>query len=180
MPFKPLRVLVLAVLSATLLSSCFKKDQTVPAEAPAPDQSLSVAAGEYVTVAYTGSLKDGKVFDSTSMPGRTSISFQMGKSPFLKKLEESMVGMKAGESKTVVLEPKDAYGEKYSPFEYSKEVFEGKLSGAKIGDVVNLGGMEVKILKIGTKTVEVGVPSPEPLAGETLKYEVAVEKIGTP
>lgn len=173
-----LRLLASFSVLVLALSSCGGDETETGSEnASQPKAESVVRWGDYVTVSYTGSLVDGKVFDSTSTPGRTPLSFQLGKSPLFKKVEEAIVGMKPGETRKIELKPSEAYGEKYQPFEYSKAVFGKDLAKSKEGDTVAVAGMSVKILKIRSDAVEVAVPSPEPLAGESLKYEVRLESV---
>ncbi|MBL0731240.1 MAG: FKBP-type peptidyl-prolyl cis-trans isomerase [Desulfosarcina sp.] len=64
-------------------------------------------AGDKVSVHYIGKLDDGSVFDSSMEP----IEFEIGKKTMLPSFENSLIGMKQSESKTITIPPGDAYGE---------------------------------------------------------------------
>ncbi len=69
-----------------------------------------VKEGSAVKVHYTGKLKDGSVFD-TSKDGEP-LDFKVGDGMVIKGFEAAILGMTAGESKTVTLGVEDAYGPK--------------------------------------------------------------------
>ena len=88
-----------------------------PASTPAtPDatQTGQVAkTGDTVAVNYTGKLADGTVFDSNVDPkfGHvTPFIFTLGAGQVIPGWDKGIVGMKVGETKTLVITPADAYG----------------------------------------------------------------------
>jgi hypothetical protein len=70
--------------------------------------ALTAKTGDTVKVDYTGKLADGTVFDSSI--GKTPIEFTIGSGEIIKGFDNAVLGMKVGQSKTVVLAPEDAYG----------------------------------------------------------------------
>lgn len=64
--------------------------------------------GDKVKVHYTGRLKDGTVFDTSVERG--PYEFAIGKSRIVPGFSEAVIGMKPGESKTVEIPAKEAYG----------------------------------------------------------------------
>ena len=66
-------------------------------------------AGDKVKVHYKGSLKDGKVFDSSE--GKDPLEFTIGQKMVVKGFENAIVGMASGEKKKICIQPKEAYGE---------------------------------------------------------------------
>lgn len=70
-----------------------------------------VADGSSVKVDYTGTFTDGEVFDSSKKPGRTPLPFTVGAKQMIKWFDAAVIGMNQWDTKTVTLEPKDAYGE---------------------------------------------------------------------
>lgn len=64
--------------------------------------------GDTVKVNYTGRLGDGTVFDTSV--NRHPLQFTLGKGQLIAGLEKAVLGMKAGEKKTVVIPAEEAYG----------------------------------------------------------------------
>lgn len=69
-----------------------------------------VKRGSWVKISYTGKLKDGKVFETNI--GNDPLEFKVGKGKVIKGFENAVMGMKAGEAKTVTIKPADGYGAK--------------------------------------------------------------------
>jgi len=66
-------------------------------------------AGDTVRIHYTGSLDDGQVFDSSE--GRDPLEFTLGSRQVIAGFDAAVDGMAVGESKSVAIEPGDAYGD---------------------------------------------------------------------
>ena len=83
----------------------------------------AVKMGDNVSIDYIGSL-NGKVFDTSidnvakennlSVPNKKykPIRFIVGKGRLIQGVEEGVIGMKVGESKTLTIPPEKAYGQK--------------------------------------------------------------------
>lgn len=65
--------------------------------------------GREVKVHYKGTFDDGTVFDSSYDRGET-IGFTIGAGEMIPGFDAAVQGMKVGETKTVTLEPDQAYG----------------------------------------------------------------------
>ncbi|WP_462324863.1 FKBP-type peptidyl-prolyl cis-trans isomerase [Desulfoplanes sp.] len=68
-----------------------------------------VENGLFVQVAYTGTLEDGQVFDTSE--GRDPLEVPMGGGQMIPGFEAALMGMELGEKKTFTLTPDEAYGE---------------------------------------------------------------------
>ena len=68
----------------------------------------AIQSGDTVSVHYTGKLENGEVFDSSS--GRRPLTFTVGCGQIIRGFDEAVVGMTAGEKKTVTIAPEMAYG----------------------------------------------------------------------
>ncbi|HAR45870.1 MAG TPA: peptidylprolyl isomerase [Nitrospiraceae bacterium] len=64
--------------------------------------------GDSVVVHYTGKLADGTVFDSSR--DRQPIQFKVGDGQVIPGVENAVVGMNAGDSKTAKIPSEEAYG----------------------------------------------------------------------
>jgi FKBP-type peptidyl-prolyl cis-trans isomerase 2 len=64
--------------------------------------------GDTVKVHYTGTLKDGTVFDSSL--NRQPLQFIIGQGQTIRGIEQAIVGMSPGECKTVEIAASEAYG----------------------------------------------------------------------
>jgi FKBP-type peptidyl-prolyl cis-trans isomerase 2 len=66
--------------------------------------------GDTVKVHYTGKLDNGEVFDTSKE--REPFEFKIGDEAVIPGFEKGVVGMGAGETKTIEISPEDAYGAK--------------------------------------------------------------------
>ncbi len=64
----------------------------------------TVENGVFVEVAYIGKLTNGTIFDNGT------VKFTVGSGQMIKGFDKGVVGMKIGESKDLVIPPKDGYG----------------------------------------------------------------------
>ncbi len=69
----------------------------------------TVEEGHTVVLHYTGTLADGKVFDS-SREG-SPMEVRIGAGQVVPGFESGIMGMEVGETRTFTIAPKDAYGE---------------------------------------------------------------------
>ena len=147
---------------------------------------LKAAIGDTVAVDYVGSFDDGKVFDTSSkseaekagLPLRDSyapLEFRIGAHQVIKGFENAVVGMKAGDEKTVRLPPSEAYGEKRSDLivEVPRGNFNGTVSEGKMVQAAN--GMAGTIVKVTDANVTIDFNSQ--MAGKTLNFKIILRKI---
>ena len=66
--------------------------------------------GDTVKVHYTGSLSDGRIFDSST--DRDPLEFTVGAHQVVPGFEDAVLGMSPGESKTAHLPADQAYGQR--------------------------------------------------------------------
>lgn len=136
-----------------------------------------VKKGDMICIHYTGKLEDGTVFDSTE--GHEPLQIKVGDGEFLKELEEGVVGMSPGESKTVHM------GQIYGPHN-EEMVFDFDRKRIPQGMEIVVGqrlqlhradGMPVKVTVVGVSEHSVTMDCNHPLAGKNLIYDVTLEKI---
>ncbi|MDR3519711.1 MAG: FKBP-type peptidyl-prolyl cis-trans isomerase [Candidatus Pacebacteria bacterium] len=84
---------------------------------PAPTENTTAGdvakTGDTVSMNYTGKLADGTVFDSNIDPKFGHVQpfvFTLGAGQVIPGWDTGIVGMKIGETKTLVIPPADAYG----------------------------------------------------------------------
>lgn len=73
-------------------------------------KTKAISKDDTIAVHYTGTLEDGSKFDSSHDRGET-LNFTVGAGQMIPGFDAGVVGMKIGETKTLVLEPTQAYGE---------------------------------------------------------------------
>lgn len=134
-----------------------------------------VKKGSEVSLQYTVFLENGKEVGSNV--GTAPVVFHEGDGKVLPGLEKAVIGMKAGQSKTVTLPPEQAYG-KVDPKavrEVDKKLVpkEARHAGARLLTQDAEGHphpVEVKAVK-GDKVL---IDFNHPLAGHTLKFDLKV------
>ena len=130
--------------------------------------------GDNVAVHYRGTLDDGSEFDSSE--GRDPLTFVVGSGQVIAGFDEAVRGLSVGESRTVRIEPEDAYGE------YTDEAIidfpaDSAPEGLQVGDAVTLGnGGRGTVLEITDEFVK--IDANHPLAGEALTFEIELVSIG--
>jgi len=140
----------------------------------------AAAIGDSVSVIYTGMFTNGSVFDSNV--NGTPITFTVGSHQVIMGFENALVGMKAGQTKTVHIPVELAYGP-YKP-EYihvinrtgslaTMELTEGAMLTYR-NPSTNTMSM-VKILNVTRDTVTVDGNSP--LAGEPLTFTIQLVSV---
>jgi peptidylprolyl isomerase len=80
---------------------------------PKEDAMVQAKHGDTVAVNYTGALNDGTVFETSD--GSEPLSFRIGGNELippvpLRVVEQTVIGMEAGESRTVRVPAHEAYG----------------------------------------------------------------------
>lgn len=130
--------------------------------------------GDRVSVHYTGRLEDGRVFDSSR--DRDPLEFTVGAGEVIPGFDQAVRGMKAGESKTVEIEPDDAYGPRrdglVAQIERDRAQFptEPQVGMNLLLPLQDGGQLEVVITEV-TDT-HVTIDGNHPLAGEKLIFDV--------
>jgi peptidylprolyl isomerase len=135
--------------------------------------------GSTVTIEFVTRLDDGSVVGEVGK--KNKLKFTLGEGKLLKGLEENILDMEKGESKSIVLTPRDGYGE------YNRELVL-RIGRDKIPDDVELkvgrtiqyqnrDGERVNFVVNALDEKTVTLDGNHPLAGLDLIYEVELVEI---
>ena len=80
---------------------------------PKEDTMVQAKHGDTVAVQYTGTLNDGTVFEMSN--GSEPLRFRIGENELippvpLRAIEQAVIGMEVGESRSVIIQAHEAYG----------------------------------------------------------------------
>lgn len=137
-----------------------------------------IQAGNTVKVNYTGKLEDGTIFDSSLNEGREPLEVTVGQGQLIKGFEDGLFDMSEGETKTVEIEPSEAYGEINIELINSvprANVPEGVQEGEMLQGEGPMGAVNVKVVEVNEETVV--LDANHPLAGKKLIFELEVVSI---
>lgn len=140
---------------------------------------MTVKKGDKVKVDYIGSLDDGSIFDQSKAHGQP-LEFEVGSGNVIKGFDDAVMGMKAGESKKIVIQPEQAYGAINA--QMIQTVPKDKLPPGepKVGMTLAVGlpnGQQIPALITAVTATTVTVDLNHPLAGKTLHFEITLKGI---
>ncbi len=148
---------------------------------------MNIQKGDFIEIDFTGKIKGGEVFDSTSKEELEKLYhkhehqikpkpfiFCLGQSMFLKSLDDFLIEKEIEKQYEIELEPKNAFGKRaYSLIKKipMKVFIEQKINPVP-GAVFNFDGKAGKILTVSGGRVIVDFN--HSLAGKTLVYKIKV------
>lgn len=139
-----------------------------------------VKKGDRVRFNYALKLKDGKVVETNF--GSAPLELTVGKGKAIKGLENGLLGMSPGQSKTVVVKPAEGYGQKDPALLWTLPAAELPAgTGVAVDTEVSFaradgGRVEGRITKVEGETVT--IDGNHPLAGRNLTFEIKLVSIG--
>jgi len=161
-------LLGILLLGAILISGC-NAGQDMP----------QAKNGNIAQVHYTGTLKDGTVFDTSV--GREPLEFTLGEGQMIPGFEQAVLGMKIGESKTVTIPADDAYGPHRDDLilVMNREELPTGLN-PEVGQQLQMTGADggisiVTVTDVSDTTIT--IDANHPLAGEDLTFEIELMSI---
>jgi peptidylprolyl isomerase len=136
--------------------------------------------GDIIKVHYTGRLKDGEEFDSTR--DRDPVLFVVGVGQVVKGFDQAVLGMSAGDKKTINLTPDLAYGEQQPEnlLEFPLASMP-HLQSLKVGMQLKLplqGGRAVSAKVVEVTEAVIRLDANHPLAGNTLTFDLEIVETG--
>jgi peptidylprolyl isomerase len=134
-----------------------------------------VQNGDTVIVNYTGRLEDGTIFDSSLNEGREPLTSTLGQGQLIAGFENGLIDMIVGETKTIEIEPENAYGN------YIDEMIT-TVSRTQVPETIQVGEtlqgqtpngpIIVKVVEVNEDTVT--LDANHPLAGKKLIFDLEV------
>lgn len=141
-------------------------------------QEKMVGDGSVVKMNYTLTV-DGEVVDSSE--GRGPLEYTHGTQQIIPGLEAALAGLKAGEKKSVAVEPKDGYGEEIPDAfkEVEKTMFpEGfEFKENIIIEMTSPEGASLPATITEVKENTVVLNFNHPLAGKTLNFDIEIVSV---
>ncbi|MGV6804858.1 MAG: FKBP-type peptidyl-prolyl cis-trans isomerase [Ruegeria sp.] len=139
----------------------------------------AIKQGDTVRIHYTGTLQDGKVFDSSE--GRDPLEFAVGTGQIIPGLESALPGMEVGEKKTVQVPCQDAYGP-INPAMRQEIPREGIPDDIPLEPGTQLqmqtpDGQALPVTVVDSDEATVTLDANHPLAGQDLVFDIEVVSI---
>lgn len=138
-----------------------------------------VKEGDYVTITYEGTLESGEVFESATE--ESPFEFTLGQKSVFPSFESGIVGMQAGETKTIKVDPKEAYGLRREDLVQTldRSAFGEKADlqpGMIVGMTMEKDGQshQVPAMIMVVDGEQITVDYNHPLAGQELLYKITL------
>jgi FKBP-type peptidyl-prolyl cis-trans isomerase 2 len=130
--------------------------------------------GDTVKVHYTGKLNDGSVFDTSN--NREPLQFTIGEGQLIPGFEHAVVGMNAGESRTINIQAEDAYGLHHKEMVgmVGRDQFPPDME-VKVGQQFqthNEDGRTIIVTVTDVSASDVTLDANHPLAGKDLTFDI--------
>ena len=138
---------------------------------PVSAEDQSIGPGKVVSLRYTVSLPDGTVVH-TNVDGHP-IKYKQGDGMLLPALEAALVGLAAGDEKSVTLPPEDTYpvdDDAFQEVPLDQIPEDSRQVGAVFRPMGSRGSIRVAEIKEGAAVLDFN----HPLAGKTLTYDITV------
>lgn len=135
--------------------------------------------GSSVTISYIGTLDNGRIFHSTDEHGPQTVT--IGGDQIFPALEQTIIGMRAGETKNVVIAATDAYGPRCqeniiqvarNAFPAGKEINVGQKLSIEFS-----GGASRVMMVTWVSETDVTLDGNHPLAGCDLTFALQVDRV---
>lgn len=136
-------------------------------------------AGDTLRIHYTGKLEDGTTFDTSE--GRDPLEFTIGSGQIIPGLDQGVVGMAVGESRSVTVPPEAGYGDRDE--ERIQAVPKSSIPDnipTEPGTQLSMQtpqGQTIPVVVADVTDEEVKLDANHPLAGKTLTFDVTLVEI---
>ena len=135
-----------------------------------------IKSGDLVKVNYEGRFLDGEVFDTSAE--REPLEFKAGSDQLIPGFSGAVIGMTAGEKKTVTLPAADAYGD-HRPDLVQRVGADQLPEGVEVGHHLSAGAGDQSIRVVVQEMDDEGavLDANHPLAGKTLIFDIEIVDI---
>lgn len=142
----------------------------------------SVQLFDTVSVSYTAALPSGEVVER--VPDNKPLTLTIGSGKILRAVEASLLGMEPGQTRTVHIQPEDAYGPYHKALvhEMPRSSFGGRVDpkpGMLLSLTLEKDGVPQQVpatvLAAGNSTVTIDYN--HPLAGRVISYTITIHAI---
>lgn len=132
----------------------------------------TVAAGDNVSVYYTGKFQNGTVFDTNV--GRQPFNFSVGSSQVIQGFGDAVIGMKLDQNKTVTVPPNQAYGVVNQSLIIKIPLADLGNRTVSVGSVFTQSTTGARGTVIAVNSTTATMDFNPPLAGDTLVFNIKV------
>ncbi|HSH12892.1 MAG TPA: peptidylprolyl isomerase [Desulfurivibrionaceae bacterium] len=135
--------------------------------------------GDNVKIHYTGTLRDGSVFDSSA--GRDPLAFRLGSGQVIPGFDEAVLGMGIGNTKSVTIPPAKAYGQRNEELVISvpRNQVPPEIK-PEVGLKLQMGGANGELVMVEVIEVDddhITLDANPPLAGKELTFQIELVAI---
>jgi len=135
--------------------------------------------GDTVKIHFTGKLQDETVIETSK--DRDPLEFKIGDGNVIPGLEQGVIGMAAGDKKTIAVSPQEGFGQQQEDLvvDLKKSEFPEDVEFA-VGAYLNIETSDSKEFKakvVEIKKDTVTLDANHPLAGITINYDVELLEI---
>ena len=135
--------------------------------------------GDTVKIHFTGKLQDETVIETSK--DRDPLEFKIGDGNVIPGLEQGVIGMAAGDKKTIAVSPEEGFGKQQEDLvvDLKKSEFPEDVEFA-VGAYLNIETSDSKEFKakvVEIKEDTVTLDANHPLAGITINYDVELLEI---
>ena len=135
--------------------------------------------GDTVKVHYTGTLEDGTQFDSSA--DRDPLEFTLGEGRLIKGFETAVIGMDAGDTKSVKIPVEEGYGEPRDELVLVVERSEFPSDiDPTVGEQLEMRQEDksfvVRVIEVTPENVK--LDANHPLAGKILNFDIELVSVG--
>lgn len=142
---------------------------------------MHIEPNAFVVLDYTLRDEDGDVIDASDDGDGEPITYVHGYGMIVPGLEKALLGLKAGDTKDVVVSPEEGYGDRDE--ELIVEVDRSEMprpDKVEVGDEIVAESPEgdeaaLRVIEIDGDTIV--LDGNHPLAGETLRYSVIIREV---